>query len=279
MAGLPSRFTGAPPLRGPRSRHGPRWRAKGLRYLPAVSWPLHNVGLVAVTPRGRLGGDRLALRDDDRASTCSARRALRAAAGWPAARGVAFGDRVALLLGNRSAYLELVLATARLGRRRRSTRASPRPRSARAARRAGPTSSTRRAGRSRTPPGGGHAARGPCGSRSAGRCRRVRGGARPLRPRREVEPVSPQQPNNPNVHVGDDGHARGTLLPHRKAFLQRAQRAALLRALRPRAAWFFSGRCDAVPRALRGARRPRPLRRLAPALPLHRGRRPRCRWT
>ncbi len=76
---------------------------------------LHNVGGWPAR-WAALAGDRPALRDADRSLDYHAleRRCARAAA-WLAARGVGRGDRVALLLGNRTAYLELVLGTARVG--------------------------------------------------------------------------------------------------------------------------------------------------------------------
>lgn len=60
--------------------------------------------------------DRLAVVDGERRLTYAAFEARVArAAGWLHAQGVTRGDRVALLLGNRSATLELVLAAARIG--------------------------------------------------------------------------------------------------------------------------------------------------------------------
>jgi fatty-acyl-CoA synthase len=66
--------------------------------------------------RAALAGDRPALRDEARGLDYAALddRCARAA-GWLAAQRVARGERVALLLGNRTAYLELLLAAARLG--------------------------------------------------------------------------------------------------------------------------------------------------------------------
>jgi fatty-acyl-CoA synthase len=80
-----------------------------------VSSPLHNVGGWTAR-RAALGGERPAVSDAERSLDYAAleERCVRAA-GWLAARGVSRGDRVALLLGNRTAYLELLLAAARLG--------------------------------------------------------------------------------------------------------------------------------------------------------------------
>jgi fatty-acyl-CoA synthase len=75
----------------------------------------HNVGLWT-TRRAELGGDRVAVVDGERSLDYAAlhERTCRAAAVL-AGRGVARGDRVGLLLRNRSAYLETVFAAARLG--------------------------------------------------------------------------------------------------------------------------------------------------------------------
>ena len=77
--------------------------------------PLHNVG-GWLARRARIAGDRLAVVDADRSLTYLAleERTGRCAAALESA-GVRRGDRVALLLGNRSAYLEAVFAAARLG--------------------------------------------------------------------------------------------------------------------------------------------------------------------
>jgi fatty-acyl-CoA synthase len=82
---------------------------------PVDASPLHNVG-IWTQQRARIGPDDPALADAERSLDYRAlhERTGRCAA-WLAARGVAPGDRVALLLGNRTAYLELVFALARLG--------------------------------------------------------------------------------------------------------------------------------------------------------------------
>jgi fatty-acyl-CoA synthase len=76
---------------------------------------LHNVGGWTAR-RALIAGDRPALCDEERRLDYAAldERCARAA-GWLASRGVVRGDRVALLLGNRTAYLELLFAAARLG--------------------------------------------------------------------------------------------------------------------------------------------------------------------
>jgi fatty-acyl-CoA synthase len=76
---------------------------------------VHNVA-AWTDRRARAGGDRTAVADAERSLDHAAfhARTLRCA-GALAAAGVRRGDRVALLLGNRSAYLELVFAAARLG--------------------------------------------------------------------------------------------------------------------------------------------------------------------
>jgi len=76
---------------------------------------LHNVG-VWTLQRARIDPDHRAVVDAERSLDYRAlhERTGRCAA-LLAARGIGPGDRVALLLGNRTAYLELVLAAARLG--------------------------------------------------------------------------------------------------------------------------------------------------------------------
>jgi fatty-acyl-CoA synthase len=76
---------------------------------------LHNVGAWTLR-RAQIGPDHLALVDAERSLDYRAlhERTGRCAA-LLAARGVGEGDRVALLLGNRTAYLELLFAAARLG--------------------------------------------------------------------------------------------------------------------------------------------------------------------
>ena len=77
--------------------------------------PLHNVG-GWLSRRAATTGARPAVIDGDLELTYAdlERRTAQAAA-WLRGRGVGPGDRVALLLGNRAAYLELVFAAARLG--------------------------------------------------------------------------------------------------------------------------------------------------------------------
>ena len=186
-----------------------------------MSSPLHNVGSWTVR-RAALGGDRLALRDDERSLDYAALDARCArAAGWLAARGVTFGDRVALLLGNRTAYLELVLATARLGAIAvpLNTRlAAPEIREllddctphvlcyeeeAEALARAA-WEGARRPPPVRLAVGGRSDAYEAALARSA--------------PRREVEPVSPDDPMILMYTSGTTGTPKGALLPHRKTF-------------------------------------------------------------
>ena len=77
--------------------------------------PTHNVGGWTAR-RARLGPDRPALEDAERALDYAALEARCARlAGWLRGVGVGPGERVALLLGNRSATLEAVLAAARIG--------------------------------------------------------------------------------------------------------------------------------------------------------------------
>jgi fatty-acyl-CoA synthase len=89
--------------------------AQPLGYSGTVSSPLHNVGSW-IPRRAATTGARPALIDGDlRLTYADLEVRCARAAGWLAARGVGRGDRVALLLGNRAAYLELVFAIARLG--------------------------------------------------------------------------------------------------------------------------------------------------------------------
>jgi fatty-acyl-CoA synthase len=82
---------------------------------PTAASPLHNVG-GWTSRRAAIGGDRPALIDAERSldyaalhdRTCRGVDVLRES-------GVRRGDRVALLLGNRSAYVEALFAAARLG--------------------------------------------------------------------------------------------------------------------------------------------------------------------
>ncbi len=80
-----------------------------------VRSPVHNVG-GWLARRAALGGERPALVDGPRRLDYAGleQRTARCAA-WLAGRGVTPGERVALLLGNRSAFLETLFATARLG--------------------------------------------------------------------------------------------------------------------------------------------------------------------
>jgi len=80
-----------------------------------VQSELHNVG-GWISRRAAATGGRLAVIDGDLRLTYAeleARCAL--AAGWLRAQGVGRGDRVALLLANRTAYLEIAFAAVRLG--------------------------------------------------------------------------------------------------------------------------------------------------------------------
>ena len=77
--------------------------------------PVHNVA-AWTDRRAHAAGDHLAIADAERSLDYAAFHArTQRCAGALAAAGVARGDRVALLLGNRSAYLEAIFAAARLG--------------------------------------------------------------------------------------------------------------------------------------------------------------------
>jgi fatty-acyl-CoA synthase len=80
-----------------------------------VRSPLHNAGRW-ISRRAETSGDRPALIDEERRLDYAELDARCARlADWLRAGGVGRGDRVALLLANRSAYLEAVFAAARLG--------------------------------------------------------------------------------------------------------------------------------------------------------------------
>ncbi len=81
----------------------------------AEASPLHNTGMWLAT-RAATTGDRLAVIEGERRFSYAALDARCAqCAGWLRELGVGRGDRVAILLGNRVAFLEVVFAAARLG--------------------------------------------------------------------------------------------------------------------------------------------------------------------
>jgi fatty-acyl-CoA synthase len=184
-----------------------------------VESPLHNVGGWTAR-RAAIAGDRPALRDPDRTLDYAAleERCARAAA-WLEARGIRRGDRVALLLGNRTAYLELLLGAARLG-------AIAVPLNTRLAApelrellddctplalcfEAGLEELARRAWEStRHPPAVRLAVGGEPDAYEAALDR--------TEPRRRVEPVSPDDPMILMYTSGTTGIPKGALLPHRK---------------------------------------------------------------
>lgn len=88
-------------------------RASGIP--PRVRCPTHNVG-GWIARRAAIGGDRMAVADASRRLDYRTfdERCARLVAVLRAG-GVRAGDRVAIVLGNRSAYLETVFAAARLG--------------------------------------------------------------------------------------------------------------------------------------------------------------------
>jgi fatty-acyl-CoA synthase len=88
---------------------------QGVGYPAAVRSPLHNLGSWPGR-RARIAPDRLAVVDGGlRLDYAALEERSARLAGWLRAGGVGPGERVALLLANRSAYLEAVFATARLG--------------------------------------------------------------------------------------------------------------------------------------------------------------------
>ena len=77
--------------------------------------PLHNVG-GWLARRAATTGRRVALVEAERRlDYCTLAQRSARCAGWLRAHGVRRGDRIALLLGNRAAFLEAVFAAARLG--------------------------------------------------------------------------------------------------------------------------------------------------------------------
>jgi fatty-acyl-CoA synthase len=80
-----------------------------------VSSPLHNIG-GWIQRWAQRAPDRLAVIDGDlRLDYAALEARVARLAGWLRAEGVGRGERVALLLANRSAYLEAVFAAARIG--------------------------------------------------------------------------------------------------------------------------------------------------------------------
>lgn len=85
------------------------------RYLPGVTSPEHNVSSW-IRDHAATDPERLAVVDGELRLTYAALEArVGQAAAWLRSQGLGPGDRIALLLANRSAYLELVFAAARLG--------------------------------------------------------------------------------------------------------------------------------------------------------------------
>jgi len=184
-----------------------------------VDSPTHNVARW-LDRHAEIAGERRALldgeRDLDYAALCD--RTLRCAALLHDA-GVRRGDRVAILLGNRSAYLEAVFAAARLGAiavpinarftapeiQRILDDAAPRvlvhestlaERASAASEHAPPSSLERIA----------------CG----GSDDPYQEALRAAHPRRDLEPVSPEDPMLLLYTSGTTGAPKGALLPHRK---------------------------------------------------------------
>lgn len=181
--------------------------------------PLHNVGSWTAR-RAAIAADAPALQDADRALDCAELddRCARAA-GWLAAQGVGRGDRVALLLANRTAYLELLFAAARLGAIAvpLNTRLAPpelralfddcTPRALCFEAELAPLASAACEGALGAPPvrlavGGASDAYEAALAASA--------------PRREVAAVTPDDPVLLMYTSGTTGAAKGALLPHRK---------------------------------------------------------------
>jgi fatty-acyl-CoA synthase len=165
-------------------------------------------------------GRRPALRDAERALDYAALEARCArAAGALRARGVAPGERVALLLGNRSAMLEAVLAAARLG-----AIAAPLNTRLAAPELAEQLDDCRPAVLLHEAALASLADAACAGARRAAPARLAVGGTpdafeaalAAAAPRREVTPVSPEDPLILMYTSGTTGVPKGALLPHRK---------------------------------------------------------------
>ena len=208
--------------------------------------------------RAQIGPDHLAIVDAERSLDYRAlhERTGRCAA-LLAARGVGAGDRVALLLGNRSAYLELVFAAARIGAiavplNARLTAPELRGLLADCTPALLVHEAVARCARARR----GRGARAPPRARVPGR---LRGRARRARAARGDPARLARPPDDPHVHLGHHGRAEGRAAAAPQDALQLPQRRALLR---PRAApTACSWRCRSSTRSgSRSSRCPRSTR-------------------
>ncbi|MBW2243364.1 MAG: AMP-binding protein [Deltaproteobacteria bacterium] len=183
--------------------------------------PLHNVSRW-IQERARLGPERPAIVDDDRALNFAALedRVARAAA-WLAAEGIGRGDRVALVLGNRSAYLELVFAAARLGAIAMpiNTRLAP-PEVAQLLEDARPGLLIHEAALAPLIEASLDQTRGgsPRAHAVGGSADAYEAALAALAPQSDIAAVSPEDPMILMYTSGTTGTPKGALLPHRKTF-------------------------------------------------------------
>ncbi|HEX2484013.1 MAG TPA: AMP-binding protein [Myxococcota bacterium] len=181
--------------------------------------PLDNVASWTAR-RAEHAGARPALCDDElRLDATALDERCARAAGWLAARGVRRGERVALLLGNRTAFLELLLGAARLGAiavplnarlappevRELLDDAAPRVLCVEADAEA--LARAALAGARRPP---------PVVLAVGGRPDAYEAALAGVEPRRAVEPVDPDDPMILMYTSGTTGVPKGALLPHRK---------------------------------------------------------------
>ncbi len=179
--------------------------------------PVHNVG-AWLARRAASGGDRLAVVDDarrldyrtlhERTSRCAALLSR---------RGVGRGDRVGLLLTNRSAYLELVFAAAQLGAMAVPVNARLTAREvtiilADCAPRVLVHEASLAPVAEKACAGAGSPLRIACG----GAADEYEAGLDEVEPLRHVEPVSPDHPMLLMYTSGTTGQPKGALLPQRK---------------------------------------------------------------
>ncbi|MGH0036468.1 MAG: AMP-binding protein [Myxococcota bacterium] len=202
--------------------------------------PVHNVGSW-VSHWARRRGGHLAVADDERRLSWAAfEERVARLAGWLREAGVARGDRVAIVLANRTAYLEAVFAAARIGAVGLpvNTRLSPRELGfilgdaepaallherdladlvARALERAGHAPLLR-------------VAVGEDGA--AGAVDDYEAGLAAATPEPRMEAVSPEDPMMLMYTSGTTGQPKGALLPHRKT-LYNSLNAQLFFGIRP----------------------------------------------
>jgi fatty-acyl-CoA synthase len=179
-----------------------------------VRSPLYNVG-GWLARRARTAGDRPALVEAGRSlDYASLEERTARCAGALAAQGVERGDRVALLLGNRSAYLEVVFGAARLGAIAVPVNARlTAPEVRRVLADCAPRVLVHEADASDVAAGACDGLEAPPGLLSSDAYEEWLAAAAP---REQIEPVSPDDPMILMYTSGTTGVPKGALLPHRK---------------------------------------------------------------